>query len=74
MNWEEFIDVISSLIKDTSVREHIYDRMMDSCIYTDQEIEQVLGIDKIFDQVAKRYISDDVFEENEDDGYDYDEE
>lgn len=74
MNWEEFIDVISTLIKDHSIREQIYDRMLDSCSYTDQEIREALGVDKVFDQVAKQFIEDDLFEDLDDEGYDYDDE
>lgn len=74
MNWEEVIDVISVVVKEADSRRQIYERLLDVCTYEDQDVIQAFGIDKLFDQVAKDYVEEDLYEEMEDDGYDYDEE
>ena len=40
MNWEELIDVVSELVKDTDIRKQIYTRMIDNHTHYNEDLEE----------------------------------
>lgn len=80
MNWEEFVQVVSELIKDKDIRRQIYDRMLETCEINDSDILLGMDIDPVFDDIAQDYVDleEEEFEEDEDyeidEDYEYDDE
>lgn len=80
MNWEEFVQVVSELVKDKDIRRQVYDRVLESCELVESDVLLAMDIDSVFDEVANDYIDfeEEVFEEDEDyetdEEYDYDDE
>ena len=79
MDWEQIVDIVSSTVQNTDIRRILYDRMLESLSYSEEDLRQALDIDLIFDEVAANYIEDEgvedddeIVEEDEGDGFDYD--
>lgn len=73
MNWEEFVQVVSELVKDKDIRRQIYDRMLESCELVENDVFLAMEIDSVFDDVAESYVERDEEEYEEDDDYEQDE-
>jgi hypothetical protein len=74
MNWEELVYAISDLVRDADTRSQIYDRLLENINYNDEEVRAAFEIDSAFDSVASLYIEDEDFDEEDEDGYSYDDE
>ena len=70
MDWEQIVDIISSTVQNTDIRRILYDRMLESLSYSEEDLRQALDIDLIFDEVAANYIEEGV-EDEDDYNYDY---
>jgi hypothetical protein len=71
MDWEQIVDIISSTVQNTDIRRILYDRMLESLSYSEEDLRQALDIDLIFDEVAANYIEDEGVEDEDDYNYDY---
>lgn len=71
MDWEQIVDIISSTVQNTDIRRVLYDRMLESLSYDEEDIRQALDIDLIFDEVAANYIEDEEVADEDDYNYDY---
>lgn len=69
MEWEEVVQIICDSVKEHETRRLIYKRMIESVMIDSSELEDAMGIDSIFDEVAEEYIDEDV-DQDEDDIYD----
>ena len=82
MDWQNLIDALQDNIKDPEIRKNIYRRMLEvAYLSVPGELDEVLGEDSAFDEVAEEYIEkneDEEFEEDDDyeseNRYDYDDE
>ena len=68
MEWEE-VQIICDSVKEQESRRLIYSRMIESIMVDSSELEDAMGIDSIFDEVAQDYIDEDL-EHDEDDIFD----
>lgn len=69
MEWEEVVQIICDSVKEHETRRLIYSRMIESVMVDSSELEDAMGIDSIFDEVAQDYIDEDL-QEDEDDLFD----
>lgn len=69
MEWEEVVQIICDSVKEHETRRLIYTRMIESVMVDSSELEDAMGIDSIFDEVAQDYIDEDL-QEDEDDLFD----
>lgn len=78
MDWNLIIDVISNLIKDEGTREQIYKRFLEVSDYSERKTieEECLGYDTAFDSVWEDSFAEEneEIDDDEGDGYDYDDE
>lgn len=74
MDWGQIISVISELVKDNSIREQIYKRLLDSSSWSEKDSieEECLGYDDAFDDVWNEYFAEDKEEDDEEIELDYD--
>lgn len=77
MDWETIINTISDIIKDDSLREEIYRKLLEETADLERS-EDCLGEDDVFDRVWEELFEEleeeeDNYDDNEDD-YPYDDE
>ena len=66
MEWEEVVQIICDSVKEHETRRLIYNRLIESVMVDSSELEDAMGIDSIFDEVAQEYIDGDLDELQDD--------
>ena len=75
MDWDALIEVLLESVKDDVMRADIYKKLFD--LVGTHDASESTDQDDVFDGVLENYIHDeeeeDLYEEDEGDGFDYDE-
>lgn len=66
MEWEEVVQIICDSVKEHETRRLIYTRLIESIMVDSSELDDAIGIDSIFDEVAQEYIDGDLDELQDD--------
>lgn len=70
MEWEEVVQIICDSVREQDTRRLVYTRLLESLYVDSEDIESAIGIDSVFDDVAREYLDEEEDWDDEENAYD----
>lgn len=70
MEWEEVVQIICDSVREQETRRLVYTRLLESLYVDSEDIEPAIGIDSVFDDVAREYLDEEEDWDDEENAYD----